>query len=136
MFGIINGQILFNLLNELSWCILCNNAAVLCNLTRQARLIFVLKHITSIYICVDLCISFFTLTLTFLCLLRGLPLPPLNKMFWFSNPYHSRKLLFTPSYEVVSECHKTQLDFKNVLLDSTMCSNSFELLAFSSHIML
>ncbi len=38
--------------------------------------------------------------------------------------------MFTPLYWVVSECHKTHLGLKNLLLDSTLCSNSLELLVF------
>ncbi len=52
-----------------------------------------------IYMCVEVCMSFCTLTLVFLCLLRGLPLPilPLNGIFSFSDPYHSRNSIIYPS---------------------------------------
>ena len=73
--------------------------------------------------------SFCTLTLTFLCLLCGLPLPifPLNRIFLFSDPGSFIVYVF-----VVSECHKMHLGFK----DSTLCSKSLELLVFSSRKML
>ncbi len=74
-----------------------------------------------VYICVDVHMSFCTLTLTFLCLLCGLPLPifPLNRIFLFSDPGSFIVYVF-----VVSECHKMHLGFK----DSTLCSKSLELL--------
>ena len=79
--------------------------------------------------CVDVRVSFCTLTLTFLCLLcdLSLPIPPLTKYFSLAITYHSRKL-FTPSHQVVSEWYKAHI--KNLLLDSTLCSNSLEILVF------
>ena len=46
-----------------------------------------IRDIFCLYMCVDVHMSFCTLTLAFLCLLRGLPLPitPLNWIFWFSD---------------------------------------------------
>ncbi len=83
------------------------------------------------YVCVDICVSFCTLTLTFLCLLCGLPLPipPLTKPLSLVITYHSRKL-FTPPHQVVSEWYKAHLGLKNLLLDSTLCSNSLEIHVF------
>ena len=78
---------------------IANNIVVLCNLTRQARSPFVLKHTTSLYImCVDVCMSFCILTLAFLCLLRGLPFPihPLNRIFSFSDPVLFKEINYLP----------------------------------------
>ncbi len=46
------------------------------------------------FLCMDLHMSFCTLTLTFLCSLRGWPLPhtPLTESFWLSYLYYPRKL--------------------------------------------
>ncbi len=57
-----------------------------------------LKIGDSLYMCVDVRLSFCTLTLAFLCLLRGLPLPipPLNRISRLAIPYHSRRLIVYP----------------------------------------
>ncbi len=65
----------------------------------QARSPFVLKHTISLYICVDVRMSFCTLTLMLLCLLHGLPLPipPLNRIIiLFCDPVSFRKLIVYP----------------------------------------
>ncbi len=76
--------------------------------------------------------SFCTLTLAFLYLLRGLPFPitPLNRIFWFRDPVSFKKIYYLPLRIRLSECHKVQLGIKNLLLYSTLCSNSLELLVF------
>ncbi len=87
-----------------------------------------------IIICVDVHnTSFCTLTLRFLCLLRGLSLSilPINKIFPLSDSVSFKEnKLFAPLYYVVSKCHKMHLDLQNLLLDSKQCSNSLELLFF------
>ncbi len=47
-----------------------------------------------IYVCVDIHMSFCSLTLLFLCLLRGLPLPIslLNRIFRFSDPVSFKEI--------------------------------------------
>ncbi len=47
-----------------------------------------------VYICVDIHMSFYTLTLAFLCLLCGLSLsvPPLNRIFRFSDPVSFKEI--------------------------------------------
>ena len=71
-----------------------------------------------------------TLTLTFLCLLCGLPLsiPPLNRIFRFSDPVSVREINYLPLRNRLFL--NMQLGLKNLLLDSTLCSNSLELLVF------
>ncbi len=54
-----------------------------------------------IYMYVDIRMLFCTLTLVFLCLLRGLPLPisPLNRIFRFGDPVSFKEIkLSIPSY--------------------------------------
>ena len=83
--------------------------------------------------------SFSTLTLYYLCLLPGvpLPIPPLNRIFQFSDSYHLMKFnCLPPLISFSPKCHKMQLGLKSLLLDSTLCSNSLELLVFSSRTML
>ncbi len=69
----------------------------------QARSPFVLKHTTSLYICLDVCMLFCTLTLgIFVFALRSTPSQTsLNRILRFSNhyPYHSPFVLkHTASY--------------------------------------
>ncbi len=51
-----------------------------------------------IYTCVDVHMLFCTLTLTFLGLLCGLalPIPPLNRIFWFSDPVSFNEINYLP----------------------------------------
>ncbi len=50
------------------------------------------------YMCVDVRMSFCTLTLMFLCLLRGLPIPipPLYRIFRFSDPIPFKEINCLP----------------------------------------
>ncbi len=60
-----------------------------------------------------------------------------QNLFLLVIQYHSRKFnLFYSLYLVVTKWNKTHLGLKNLPLDSTLCSNSLELLVFSSHKML
>ncbi len=52
----------------------------------QARSLFVLKHTTSLYICVDVRMSFCTLTLPYFCV-ATLSQISLNRIFWFIDHY-------------------------------------------------
>ncbi len=60
----------------------------------QARSPFVLKHTTSLYICLDVRMSFCTLTLRIFVFARRSTLSQtsLNRILWFSGhyPYHLR----------------------------------------------
>ncbi len=51
-----------------------------------------------LYICVDVRMSFCILSLGFLCLLRGLPLPipPLNRIFRFRDPVSFKEINCLP----------------------------------------
>ena len=65
-----------------------------------------------------------------------LPIPPLNSISRFSDPVSFKEIyLFTPLYWVVSKCHKVHLGLKNLLLHSTLCSNSLELVFQSQNVM-
>ena len=81
-------------------------------------------------LCVDVRMSCCTLILTFLCLLCGLPLsiPPLNRIFRFSDPVSVKEINYLPLRNRLFL--NMQLGLKNLLLDSTLCSNSLELLVF------
>ncbi len=59
------------------------------------------------------------------------PYPPLNRTFWFSDPVSFLRKLIV--YPFVLDCFwmtQDALGLKNLLLDSTLCSNSLELLIF------